>query len=304
MLWRTRAEHTPGPQWCGVDKHRSQTTKRAEWATSTGNSLGRHSWSANNKCKTIGSSHAPMSSAPVDRSKTRAQAPAGSSGTTCKPAQQAPSDVPQTTMTHQSRDSKRAWLEVFLPTKESKTPMDTTATEAKKSPAEQVPELDSKLVLALARLALQHESERRAHARDDNVVFSMPSSGELAKELQWAADKYAETGAQLKKEHGRELQGPSQRQETRRDVCLPAVPHAPGHPDESRRGQHYSSGALCGEQHTHGKEPEGSCTSDPTSGGGTSKPTRKQFVPRGALSSSPRKTKQRSGLQRPTGTQS
>ena len=26
-------------QWCGVDKHRSQTIKRAEWATTTGNSL-------------------------------------------------------------------------------------------------------------------------------------------------------------------------------------------------------------------------------------------------------------------------
>ena len=41
-----------------------------------------------------------------------------------------------------------------------------------KSPTdeEEVPERDSKLVMALARLALQHESERRAHARDDNVV--------------------------------------------------------------------------------------------------------------------------------------
>ena len=61
--------------------------------------------------------------------------------------------------------------------------------------------------MALARLALQHESERRAHARDDNAVFSMPSSGELAKELQWAADKYAETGAQLKKEQGENYKG-------------------------------------------------------------------------------------------------
>ena len=33
-------------QWCGADKHRSQTIKRAERATITGNSLGRQSWSA------------------------------------------------------------------------------------------------------------------------------------------------------------------------------------------------------------------------------------------------------------------
>ena len=93
--------------------------------------------------------------------------------------------------------------------------MDATAREANKkrkgmknpTDEEEVPERDSKLVMAQARLALQHESERRAHARDDNVVFSMPSSGELAKELQWAADKYAETGAQLKKEHGENYKG-------------------------------------------------------------------------------------------------
>ena len=77
------------------------------------------------------------------------------------------------------------------PIPESNTPMDVTATEANKkrtwmkSPTdeEEVPKGDSKLVMALARLALQHESERRAHARDDNVVFSMPSSGALAKGL-------------------------------------------------------------------------------------------------------------------------
>ena len=93
--------------------------------------------------------------------------------------------------------------------------MDVTAREANKkrkgmknpTDEEEVPERDSKLVMALARLALQHESERRAHARDDNAVFSMPSSGELAKELQWAADKYAETGAQLKKEQGENYKG-------------------------------------------------------------------------------------------------
>ena len=104
---------------------------------------------------------------------------------------------------------------MFGPMPESNTPMDVTAREANKkrkgmknpTDEEEVPERDSKLVMALARLALQHESERRAHARDDNVVFSMPSSGELAKELQWAADKYAETGAQLKKEQGENYKG-------------------------------------------------------------------------------------------------
>ena len=88
---------------------------------------------------------------------------------------------------------------MFGPIPESNTPMDVTATEANekrkgmKSPTdeEEVPEGDSKLVKALARLALQHENERRAHARDDNVVFSMPSSGALAKGFQWA-DQYAE----------------------------------------------------------------------------------------------------------------
>ena len=104
---------------------------------------------------------------------------------------------------------------MFGPIPESNTPMDATAREANKkrkgmknpTDEEEVPERDSKLVMALARLALQHESERRAHARDDNAVFSMPSSGELAKELQWAADKYAETGAQLKKEQGENYKG-------------------------------------------------------------------------------------------------
>ena len=104
---------------------------------------------------------------------------------------------------------------MFGPILESNTPMDVTTKEANKkrkgmkSPTdeEEVPERDSKLVMALARLALQHESERRAHARDDNVVFSIPSSGELAKELLWAADKYAETGAQLKKEQGENYKG-------------------------------------------------------------------------------------------------
>ena len=167
---------------------------------------------------------------------------------------------------------------MFGPMPESNTPMEATTREANKkrkgmkNPT--VHERDSKLVMALARLALQHESERRAHARDDNVVFSMPSSGELAKELQWAADKYAETGCSAQERTRRELQGSSQRQETRRDVCLPAVPHAPGHPDESRRRQYYSSGALCGEQRALGNEPESSGTSDLASGGGTSKPTR------------------------------
>ena len=40
-------------QWCGVDKHRSQTIKRAEWATTTHNSLGRHSWSAEKKANRL-----------------------------------------------------------------------------------------------------------------------------------------------------------------------------------------------------------------------------------------------------------
>ena len=55
----------------------------------------------------------------------------------------------------------------------------------------------------------------------------------------------------------RELQGPSQRQEASRDASLPVV-HAPSHSDESRRRQYFSPGALRGEQHTPGKEPEGS----------------------------------------------
>ena len=183
-------------QWCGVDKHRSQTFKRAEWATITGNSLGRQSWSAKNKSKSVGPSHAPMSSAPVDRPKNRAQAPAVSSGTTCKPAQQAPPDVPQTTMTHQSRDWKRTWLDFFLPMNSQKRASgshvrtdprvqyadghDSDRGQQKaqgyEEPSRGSTEGDSKLVLALARLALQHESERRAHARDYNVVFSMSSS--------------------------------------------------------------------------------------------------------------------------------
>ena len=55
--------------------------------------------------------------------------------------------------------------------------------------------------------------------------------------------------------------------------ALPVVPHAPSHSDESRRRQYFSPGALRGEQHTPGNEPEGSCTSDLASGGGASKPT-------------------------------
>ena len=106
---------------------------------------------------------------------------------------------------------------MFGPIPDPNTPMDVTAKEANKkrrgmkSPTdeEEVPERDSKLAMALARLALQHESERRAHASDDNVVFSIPSSGERAKELPWAAEKYAETGAQLKKEQGENYKGHS-----------------------------------------------------------------------------------------------
>ena len=74
---------------------------------------------------------------------------------------------------------------MFGPIPESNTPMDVTTKEANKkrtgmkSPTdeEEVPEGDSKLVMALVRLALQHESERRAHANDDNVVFRRNSSG-------------------------------------------------------------------------------------------------------------------------------
>ena len=163
---------------------------------------------------------------------------------------------------------------MFGPIPESNTPMDVTATEGNKkrkgmkSPTEEVPEGDSKLVLALARLALQHESERRAHARDDNVVFSMPSSGELAKELQWAADKYSETGAQLKKEQGENYKGhPNGKKPDAKRMHQAIL-------TKSRWKQYYSPGALRGEQHTPGKEPEGRCTSDLASGGGASKPTR------------------------------
>ena len=78
--------------------------------------------------------------------------------------------------------------------------MDTTVTEANKkrkgmrSPAEEVP------------CWHWQEPPFNTRARDD-VVFSMSSAGELAKELQWAADKYAETGAQLKKEQGEIYKG-------------------------------------------------------------------------------------------------
>ena len=146
-----------------------------------------------------------MSSALFDRSKTRAQAPAGSSGTTSTSAQRALPYVPQVTATHQSRDSKQTRLEVFISTnRQNRETVSHVWTDSrvqladghdseggnkkrkgKKNPTdeEEVPVKDSKLVVALARLALQHESERRVHSRDDNAVFSMPSSGELAKEL-------------------------------------------------------------------------------------------------------------------------
>ena len=44
-------------QRCGTDKHQSQSIKRAEWAATTGNSLGRQSWSVKNKSKPIRPSH-------------------------------------------------------------------------------------------------------------------------------------------------------------------------------------------------------------------------------------------------------
>ena len=120
VLWRTRAEYPLGPMmWSG------QTSESNNQESRVGHNHRQFSWKAKlvskkNKCKSVGPSHAPMSSVPVDRPKNRAQAPAVSSGTTCKPAQQAPPDVPQTTMTHQSRDWKRTWLEVFLPTNSQK----------------------------------------------------------------------------------------------------------------------------------------------------------------------------------------
>ena len=297
-------------QWCGADKHRSQTIKRAEWATTTGNSLGRRSWSAKNKKqidRTI-----PLTDRRADhRHQQYHQLPHVSQHSKHRQT----SHSRQRPINHVIRRglgsrsfSQRTVRNVsqgamFGPIPESNTPMDATATEANKkrkgmkSPAEEVPEGDSKLVMALARLALQRESERRAHARDDNVVFSMSSSGALARDLWWAADKYMETGAQLKKDQGENYTGHPIGKKP--DASLPTVQNTPGHPHEGRRRQCHSPGALCGGQHPPGNEPEGSCHSDPASYGGAGEPTTKQFVLGGASSSSPRKTKPRSGLQRP-----
>ena len=159
--------------------------------------------------------------------------------------------------------------------------MDVTAKEANKkrkgmkSPTDEreVPERDSKLVMALARLALQHGNDGRAHARDDNVVFPMPSSGELAKELQWAADKYAETGAQLKKEQGENYKGHPDGKKP--DAMLASLLYRVHRAIRTKVGGDSTSALerFVGEEQTPGKEPEGSCTADLASGGGASKPT-------------------------------
>ena len=107
-------------QWCGTDKHQSQSIKRAEWAATTGNSLGRQSWSAQNKSKPIRPSHVPMPSAPVDTTMSKPQTSVVPSATTSASAQRALPDVPQLTATHQSRDSEQTRLEGFLSTKRQK----------------------------------------------------------------------------------------------------------------------------------------------------------------------------------------
>ena len=107
-------------QWCGTDKHQSQSIKRAEWAATTGNSLGRQSWSVKNKSPPIRPSHVPTPSAPVDTTTNRPQTSVVPSPTTPTSARRAPPDVSQLTATHQSSDSKQTRLEVFLSTNRQK----------------------------------------------------------------------------------------------------------------------------------------------------------------------------------------
>ena len=180
--------------------------------------------------------------------------------------------------------------------------MDVTAREANKkrkgmkSPTdeEEVPERDSKLVMALARLALQHESERRANARDDNAVFSMPSSGELAKELQWAADKYVETGAQLKKEQGENYKGHPIGKKP--DAMLASLLYRMHQAILTKVGGDSATALERSWRTAHTwKRTRRQLHFRPCKSWRREQTNPEQFGPRGALSSSPRKTKQRNG---------
>ena len=188
---------------------------------------------------------------------------------------------------------------MFGPIPEPNTPKDATATEANKkrkgmkSPTDEgeVPDETNKLVMALARLALQHESERRAHARDDNSVFSMPSSSALAKGLQWAADQYAETGAQLKKDQGENYTGHPNGKKP--DAMLASLLYRVHQAILAKAGGD-SATALerFVEASTH-LETNQKTVALPDAAGRSGA---------SASSYSPKETKQRSGLQRPTET--
>lgn len=53
---------------------------------------------------------------------------------------------------------------------------------------------DSKLLEAVAALALQHESERRSTARDQNVVFKMKKESKVAASMEKGSDEYSKDG--------------------------------------------------------------------------------------------------------------
>ena len=87
-----------------------------------------------------------------------------------------------------------------------------------KGQQEEGPEDEAQLIKMIARLTLQHEFERMATARAENVALEFDANSEIMLAMEASKEAYGAEGEKSQEDQRRSVQGAPRRKETRRDV--------------------------------------------------------------------------------------
>ena len=87
-----------------------------------------------------------------------------------------------------------------------------------KGQQEEGPEDEAQLVKMIARLTLQHEFERMATARAENVALEFEANREIMLAMEASKEAYGAEGEKTQEDQRRSVQGAPRREDTRRNV--------------------------------------------------------------------------------------